>query len=229
MVNSKRADSSFSGNYTDDELLMLSGLQHVAFCKRQWALIHLEKQWRENYHTARGEVFHERAHLAGYSTSGSVRSMRAVKLVSYRLGLRGEADVVEFWEDDGGGWAKNGKRYSVRPVEYKVGKAKSEDWDRVQVCAQALCLEEMYDCTVDEGVLFYGKTRRREVVPLSPSLRARVEEAANEIHELFEARKTPNPTKLSRCSRCSLNDICMPKATAFRVESYWKKEGLLPR
>ena len=123
--------------YDDDELLSLSGLQHIAYCERQWALIHLEQMWDESYDTVRGALFHERVHLEGYSAAKGVRSERGYRLVSRRLGIAGIADVVEFVE---GG---DGIEGLVRPVEYKVGKPKIEAWDRIQVCAQALCLEEM--------------------------------------------------------------------------------------
>lgn len=216
--------------YDDYDLLMLSGLQHIAYCERQWALIHVERQWQENYHTAQGELFHERAHLAGYSSAGATRTLRAVKIVSHYLGLTGEADVVEFTEDPKGSFMIGSTAYLLRPVEYKVGTPKVEDWDRLQVCAQAMCLEEMHQCHIDEGALFYGKTRRREVVTLDSELRERVKKYSSRMHELFEKKITPKAKKSSRCKRCSLEDVCLPSAYVGRVSTYWRDSGVsLPK
>ena len=209
--------------YAEDEMLSLSGLQHLAYCERQWALIHLEQLWAESFDTVHGELFHERAHLEGYSVSGGVRSERGYRLVSHRLGIVGVADIVEF--SGGSAAGAEGSTGSVRPVEYKVGKPKVEDWDRVQLCAQAMCLEEMLGRVVGQGDLFYGATRRRERVDIGDDLRQRVSALALRMHELFELGKTPAAITGSKCKRCSLVDVCLPEAFGRDVRSYWKEAG----
>ena len=213
--------------YTDDDLLGLAGLQHLAFCERQWALIHLECQWADSYDTARGDIFHERAHLEGYSSRKSVRSERGLRLVSYRLGLSGIADIVEFIEDDQGVVLDGGGCCRLMPVEYKVGKPKIEDWDRIQVCAQALCLEEMFGCLIPEGCLFYGETRRRERIVLDDSLRDKVENLTQRMHQLFESQAMPRAIRSSHCKRCSLMDICLPEMFSAKAAEYWEAEGFV--
>lgn len=216
--------------YSEDEMLMLSGLQHFAFCERQWALIYLEQQWADSYDTARGDLFHERVDTKGYSSGKGIRAVRAMRLESYELGIYGIADIVEFGEVSGieasGDKNDADNRPSVRPVEYKVGKPKAEDWDRIQLCAQALCLEEMYGCTIDEGAIFYGETRHREKVPCDRRLKMRVAHLAQRMHKLFDEQITPSAQKKSRCRRCSLLDICLPEAGgSVTVEEYWRQEG----
>ena len=205
--------------YADDELLPLSGLQHIAYCERQGALIHLEQIWDESYDTVRGSLFHERVHLEGYSAAKGVRSERGYRLVSRSLGIAGIADVVEFAADG------DAAKAVVRPVEYKVGKPKIEEWDRIQVCAQALCLEEMLGCAVGQGDLFYGATRRRERVVLDDALRERVAGLALRMHELFERGETPRAVRGSKCRRCSLADSCLPEAFDHDAVAYWKEAG----
>ncbi|MEG0016886.1 MAG: CRISPR-associated protein Cas4 [Raoultibacter sp.] len=201
--------------YDDGDLLALSGLQHLAYCERQWALIHIEQQWADSFDTVRGDLFHERVHTEGYTAVRGVRAERGVRLASRRLGIAGVADIVEF--------SSGGDCLTVRPVEYKVGKAKIEDWDRFQVCAQALCLEEMYGCTVGEGALFYGETRRREAVLLDGSLKSEVERLSMRMHELFDAQRTPRAVKGAKCRRCSLADICLPEISEHDAVSYWNE------
>ena len=204
--------------YDEDDLLALSGLQHIAYCERQWALIHIEGQWADSYDTVRGDLFHERAHTEGYSTSRGVKAVRSMRVVSRRLGIAGVADIVEFSD----GVPPAGL---VCPVEYKVGKPKVEDWDRLQVCAQALCLEEMFGCHVDEGALFYGETRRRERVVLDGELRCCVESLAYRMHELFASGFTPLGQKGPKCRRCSLVDVCLPEAFGCDVDVYWAERS----
>lgn len=200
--------------YGEDDLLALSGLQHMAFCERQWCLIHLEQSWTENADTLRGQYFHERVDTAGYSSARGVRSERGVRLVSRHLGLYGVADIVEF----GGG----GHPASVMPVEYKVGKPKIQDWDRIQLTAQAMCLEEMYDVGISEAALFYGETRRRERVVLGEALRTSVVKLAARMHELYESGMTVLSEYAPRCRRCSLVDSCLPEALSLDVGRYWR-------
>jgi CRISPR-associated exonuclease Cas4 len=208
--------------YTEDDLLPLSGLQHFAFCERQWALIHLEQQWDENRLTADGRLLHERVHEQTEELRQNLLVVRGLPLQSFRLGLAGQADVVEFSRvaseqvpglarlEGRAGW------WSVEPVEYKRGKAKRAAWDRVQLCAQALCLEEMFSVSIKHGCLFYGTNRRRNVVPLSRDLRTQTEFLAYRMQQLFALRQTPAPVFMAGCARCSLKERCLPERLAAR-------------
>lgn len=184
----------------DSDDLPISGLQHLAFCPRQWALIHLEQVWAENQLTAEGRILHERADLPGETRRGNVRTVRGMWLRSEHLGLNGRADVVEF-------------RPEPYPVEYKRGKAKPTDCDLVQLCAQALCLEEMLGVPVPQGAFFYGMPRRRMEVLFTEELRSRTTSLAATMRELYRARLTPAATPGPHCRRCSLVHLCMPEAT----------------
>lgn len=203
--------------YGDDDLLALSGLQHLAYCERQWALIHLEQIWTDNADTLRGDFFHERVDTKGYTHVADVRAVREVRLVSRKLGLYGIADIVEYdWE--------NADR-PLRPIEYKAGKPKVEDWDRVQLAAQAMCLEEMYGAAISRAALFYGRTRRRDWVDIDEDLRLRVAVLAERAHELASDARTPKVVASSRCKRCSLADECVPNVLDKSVKAYWKRQG----
>lgn len=192
-----------------DEALPLSGLQHFAFCPRQWALIHLEQAWAENRLTTEGRLLHERADLPGQSRRHELRTVRGLRLESRRLRLTGRADVVEFHPEP-------------FPVEYKRGKRKPTDCDLVQLCAQALCLEEMLDTSVTGGAIFYGEPRRRLGVAFTSELRARTETLAATMHSLYAARDTPPAEPGPYCKSCSLNDICLPTATAsMQIAARW--------
>lgn len=204
-------------SYTDEELLMLSGIQHFAFCPRQWALIHVEQQWQENVRTFEGRSLHERVDDPLFTESrGTMLVCRSLPLVSYTLGLYGVADVVEFHQSPDKTPAtiqlpgKEG-HWLLYPVEYKRGKPKPDDRDAVQLCAQAICLEEMLGANLAEGSLFYGQTRRRQIVTLDESLRQRVAELAEGMHSLFEQGVTPPPQKTRACAECSLVELCLPK------------------
>lgn len=200
-------------NYSEDEFLLLSGIQHFAFCPRQWALIHIEQQWAENVKTIEGQHLHERVDDPFYKdSSNELIVWRSLNLISYKLGLTGRADVVEFKRSDTGiklpGKAGNWTPY---PVEYKRGKPKPDERDEVQLCAQAICMEEMFGAEIPEGALYYGEIRRRTVVQISLDLRAKVENYANEMHRLFEHGITPGPVYKPHCKSCSLVEICLPK------------------
>lgn len=193
--------------------IMLSALQHYAFCPRQCALIHLEQVWQENSHTALGRLMHETAHEGSRRMRDGVKVVTDLELHSSRLGLHGRADVVEFHRD-GAGW----KPY---PVEYKKGRPhKGTDADDVQLCAQALCLEEMLDVSIPEGALFYGEARRRRVVVFDEVLRKRTEEVALAVRSLLESGVTPLPQELPWCNACSLNVWCMPELFDETASSY---------
>jgi CRISPR-associated exonuclease Cas4 len=195
--------------YTEDDLLPLSALQHLIFCERQCALIHIEQAWAENLFTAEGRIMHERVHEEGSESRGTIRIEHGVPLRSLRLGLIGKADVVEFHRREGDSW-------QPFPVEYKRGKPKKDDSDRVQLCAQALCLEEMLDVEVSEGALFYGKNRRRAGVVFDDALRKETEETAVRLHELIASGRTPKPVYTKRCDTCSLAGMCLPKTVGKR-------------
>jgi CRISPR-associated exonuclease Cas4 len=198
--------------FDEDDLLPLSGLQHLVFCERQWALIHIEQAWSENRLTAEGRELHERTHEAGSENRPGLRIARGLLLRSLRLGLSGQADVVEFRAAaSGAALPEEAGFWQPFPVEYKRGRPKPDDCDRAQLCAQALCLEEMFGCTVPEGALFYGTPRRRQDVAFSSSLRERTERLAARMHELYRARATPPEPYSPKCDKCSLLGCCMPK------------------
>lgn len=192
--------------YTEDDLLPLSALQHLLFCERQCALIHVEQLWAENRLTVEGRHLHERADSSAAGTRGDVRTVRTLPLRSFRLGLAGRADVVEFHADPTGGPAR------PFPVEYKRGRPKRDDSDRVQLCAQALCLEEMLGVPIAAGALFYGTTRRRLDVAFDAALRCTVETSAARLHALVASGVTPRAVREPKCDNCSLLDLCVPDA-----------------
>ena len=216
---------SNGAQFSDEELVQLSGLQHLAYCERQWALIHLEDRWTENRFTVEGNIMHERSDEADTEVRNDVRIARGLRLRSLRLGLVGKADVVEFHriEDrsDEGSTIKGIRLEGASglwrpfPVEYKRGRPKSGSCDEIQLCAQALCLEEMLDAPVRQGALFYGQPRRRRQVELDDSLRQETERLSHRLHELMEEGRTPPPPKdRQRCRNCSLRSACLPDAAA---------------
>ena len=190
--------------FDEDDLIPISALQHYVFCVRQCALIHLEQAWSDNRLTAEGRIMHERTHEEASESRGAVRIERGVALRSLKLGLVGKADVVEFHRTENGSW-------QPFPVEYKRGRPKIEDWDRVQLCAQALCLEEMLGVTIPQGAIFYGLPRRREMVNFDATLRAKTQQAATAVRNLLERGTTPEPEYRKRCDNCSMVDLCLPK------------------
>lgn len=198
--------------YSEDEWLALSGIQHYAFCPRQWALIHIEQQWSENVLTIQGDLAHKRAHNKTISEKrGDTLTVRGLEVCSCTLGLVGQCDVVEFQKDNDG-IALCGEEgfWRVAPVEYKNGRSKQIEADRMQLCAQAICLEEMLCCQINEAYLYYHKTRSRERVELSPELRDSTQKAANEMHKLFKRTCIPSIRKKSACQSCSIKNSCLP-------------------
>lgn len=211
--------------------MLLSGIQHFAFCPRQWALIHIEQQWTDNYLTASGRILHDKAHdERKFEKRGGCLTVRALKLFSARLGISGECDVVEFHENKHGIPIKNYEGlFLPYPVEYKRGKPKIDDCDRLQLCAQAICLEEMLGCKIAAGALFYGEPRRRETVDFTEEIRNKVENATESMHMLFKRQHTPKVQSGKHCSSCSLKDECIPKLSKKSeqsVEKYYE-DGLL--
>ncbi len=197
-------------SYGEDDLLPLSALQHLIFCERQCALIHIEGLWLENRLTVEGKHLHERADAGGHETRGAIRTARGLALRSLRLGLIGKADIVEFHA--GGGVSPD----RVVPVEYKRGRPKASDADRVQLCAQAMCLEEMLGVVVAEGALYYGTPRRRTDVPMDASLRQTTEHAAERLHALVRSGSTPLAEREAKCDSCSLLPRCLPRSSGRR-------------
>ncbi len=182
------------------------------FCRRQWALIHIEQQWEDNYRTVDGQIMHRNVHDETFHEKrGDVIITRAMAVSSSELGLSGECDVVEFHKDSKGveifGFDGN---YSVTPIEYKRGSPKETLTDAVQLAAQAMCLEEMLCCNIPFGYLFYGETRRRRIIDLDAELRQQVKKAAEEMHELYRRSYTPKVRRSRSCNACSLKNICLP-------------------
>ena len=209
--------------YEPDDCLMISGLQHFRFCRRQWALIHIEQQWAENLRTVEGELMHERAHDEGLRESrGDTIITRSLRVYSLTLGLSGQCDVVEFRRSaQGVPLAGHDGLWLPYPVEYKRGKPKDDGCDELQLCAQAMCLEEMLCCDIPKGALYYGETHRRSEVELTPELRDRVRSMLKEMHELYGRGYTPLVKPTKGCNACSLKELCLPKLMRGRsVSSY---------
>jgi CRISPR-associated exonuclease Cas4 len=205
--------------YCEDELLQLSALQHFVFCPRQCALIHIEQLWEENRFTAEGRIMHEDVHEEGIENGKDVRIERGIPLRSLELGLSGKADVVEFRK------AAGVKGRIVFPVEYKRGKPKPDHSDKVQLCAQAMCLEEMLKTHIPAGALFYGKTRHRFNVEFNEDLRQETKDMARSLHAFISAGNTPEAVYSSKCGACSLIEQCLPESIAHHksVSLYLKK------
>lgn len=191
--------------FAEEDMLPLSGLQHLQFCARQFALIHVEQLWEENRLTAEGRLMHERADSEQDEWCDGIRICRGMRIRSLRLGLAGRTDVVEFHPTGRG-------PMQPRPVEYKRGRPKPGPEDRVQLCAQALCLEEMLGQPVPEGDLYYGTQRRRQVIAIDAQLRAETEALAARMHGLYRDRMTPKAAYAPKCDNCSLLALCMPRS-----------------
>ena len=213
-------------HYSDPDLLPLSGLQHFAFCRRQWALIHIENQWQENLRTAEGHLLHRRAHdEAARERRGNTLILRGLPIVSHTLGLSGQCDVVEFHLTPEGVPLRGEEgQWLPFPVEYKRGRPKEHRADELQLCAQAMCLEEMLCCAVPAGALFYGEPRRRTAVEFSPELRQMVRDFSEEMHQYARRGHTPRAKPAKSCNACSLKDLCLPQLTRRgSVSAYFKQ------
>lgn len=196
-------------NYPDDDLLALSGIQHFAFCPRQWALIHIEKLWAENVLTVEGQFLHEKADDPFFTeTRQGVRTVRALPVISKELGLQGVIDVMEIADTE------PGQTPQMTIIEYKRGRPKPDERDEVQLCAQAICVEEMRGGSMQYGFLFYGQTRRRVQVDYSTELRQKVKEYAFQMHEIYSSGKTPSAAGSKKCRNCSMSDLCVPELAA---------------
>ncbi len=205
--------------YSEDDLLMLSALQHILFCERQCALIHIEQQWEENIFTVEGNIMHEKVHDSGNESRGNIKIARSVPVRSLSLGISGIADVIEYHKDiDTGKWIPY-------PVEYKRGKPKEHRADEVQLCAQAICLEEMQKIKISRGSLFYGKTRRKMEIIFDDELRNLTLDTSEKLHLLIKNGETPPAKYEKKCKACSLFNVCMPQLSdkKYSVEKYMTK------
>ncbi len=226
---------------TEDDFFQISALQHYVYCPRQCALIHVEGAWRENVFTVRGDILHEKVDADTYETRGAVKTVRGLKIHSFRLGISGRCDVVEFRAkreketftsaepapaDEGKGRLLQSEAndegdlypgtFTIIPVEFKSGKPKDDISDKVQLCAQALCLEEMLNTAVKHGAFFYAKIRRRVQVEIDNELRKQTEEIIANVRDLITNKRTPAAVYSAKCRNCSLEPICMPKAMSDR-------------
>lgn len=209
--------------FKEEAYLQLSGLQHFAFCRRQWALIHIEDQWAENVRTVDGSLMHERVHDQEFRESrGDRLTVRGLAIHSAELGISGQCDAVEFFKDPSGVTLRGREGlWLPYPVEYKRGRPKEHDADKLQLCAQAICLEEMLCCSVPEGALYYGEPHRRTVVDFTPQLRDQVRDSLAEMHRLYQRQYTPKVRPSKSCSACSLKEQCLPKLmNRKKVEEY---------
>ena len=215
-------------NHPEEAFLQLSGLQHFRFCRRQWALIHIEQQWAENFRTVDGELMHRNAHDAGFQESrGELYVTRSVSVFSPTLGVSGQCDVLEYHRGDAG-IPLRGKEglWQPYPVEYKRGRPREDTGDALQLCGQALCLEEMLCCPIPEGALYYGEIRRRVAVPFTDELRIEVRRMLEEMHELYQRGHTPKVKPGKHCNACSLKDLCLPKLMKARSVAAYLKDAM---
>ena len=210
-----------------EEYILISGIQHFAFCPRQWGLIHIEGLWSENYLTAQGRLLHEKVDDPWFNElrKGKIVS-RSMPIRSDTLKMQGVADIVELIEDKEG-VAVPGRAglWAIYPVEYKRGKPKSEDCDRLQLCTQAMCLEEMLKTNIPRGEIFYGQIRRRNEVEFDENLRNDVVRLAEEMHRMLAENELPSGKNEKKCRACSLVEDCHPEWNnlAHRVDSYIEK------
>lgn len=214
--------------YAEDDYLMLSGIQHFVFCRRQWALIHMEQQWEENLRTVDGSLMHERVHDSGFHEKRKDTIItRGMAVSSARLGISGECDAVEFHRcKDGVSIFGREGTYSVLPIEYKRGEPKQDDCDVLQLTAQAMCLEDMLCCEIPFGYLYYGKTKRRFKVEFDEALRQKTERILQEMHELYHRRHTPKGKRTKACNACSLKNICLPVLCSSKSVTSYLQEML---
>jgi CRISPR-associated exonuclease Cas4 len=200
--------------FSPDDLIQISALQHVLFCERQYALIHLEQIWAENRFTAEGEVLHERVHREGHESRRTFREEYGMPVRSLEWGLTGKCDLVEIWLGD------DGKPARVNPVEFKRGRDKESDVDRVQLCAQVLCLEELLGVTVEKGQLYYFQDHRRKDVAIDAELREKTAGLIQQIRAIQESSESPKAVYEKRkCDNCSLVELCMPKSVGNGAKS----------
>ena len=223
------------GLFPEDDYIMISALQHYVFCPRQCALIHVEDLWQENLFTVRGNILHEKVDSDTYETRGSVKTVRGLRIHSRRLGISGRADVVEFYSKNG-----SGSQLAAMPVEFKAGQPKKDQSDQIQLCAQALCLEEMLGVPVKQGAFFYARIRRRVKVDMTPDLQEKTQATISAVRELVTTGKVPRLNELlqqsglttsaflKKCARCSLLEACQPKAMRERRRQQYLEDLYSP-
>ena len=198
--------------YKEEDFLQLSGIQHFAFCRRQWALAYIELQWQENVRTVEGKILHENAHdVSMKEKRGDLLIVRAMPIHSWEMGVSGECDVVEFHKvKDGIQLAGKEGLYKAVPVEYKRGRPKTDDSDILQIAAQAMCLEEMFQTSIPEGAIYYITSHRRYSVPFTEELRNLVKETIHKIELFRRSFSIPLAEKEAKCRACSLREHCRP-------------------
>lgn len=209
--------------YNEEDYLQISGLQHFCFCRRQWALIHIEQLWAENLRTVEGNILHEKAHDSSLREKrGKLLITRDMRVFSPNLGISGDCDVVEFRQDPQGVPLRGLEgKWLAYPVEYKHGSPREDHANELQLCAQAMCLEEMLCCEIPEGALYFGETRHRVPVVFTEALRQEVKDSLLEMHRLYERQHTPKVRPTKSCNACSLKELCLPKLMKVRsVRSY---------
>ena len=212
--------------YREEDFLLLSGLQHFCFCRRQWALIHIEQLWQENLETVEGNIVHEHCHNeAFFEKRGDILVTRGMRIFSRTLGVVGQCDVVEFYKNNSGALLSGHVgRWMPYPIEYKRGKIKSIDADRLQLCGQAICLEQMLGVCISKGAIYYHETNRREEVVFTDELREQVSKLLCEMHNYYLRGYTPVTKPKSGCKACSLRDLCLPVICMKKdVDSYYNR------
>ena len=202
--------------YSEDNFIKISALQHYVYCPRQCGLIHVEDAWNDNLFTVRGNILHEKVDTDTYETRGTIKTIRGLRIHSFRYGLVGRCDVVEFKQ------TKNGEE--VLPVEFKSGKPKADLSDKVQLCAQVFCLEEMLKAKISKAAFFYGKIRRRNIIDIDDELRSQTESIISNVREIVSKKIIPTAVYESKCRNCSLQSICQPKAMNKRKLQNYIKE-----
>lgn len=194
------------------DYLQIAGIQHFVFCRRQWALIHIEQQWAENYFTIDGSIKHAVVDSGNAEKNGTKRILRSLRVVSHALQIQGVCDVVELISDRRGAYfSKYDDTYRVYPVEYKRGKPKDTESDVLQLVAQTICLEEMMGVDISEGAIFYFETRHREIIEITSDLREKIKQIVAEMNQYYQRKYTPRVRKTKKCRACSLKDICLPE------------------
>jgi CRISPR-associated exonuclease Cas4 len=213
-------------SYQEEEYLLISGIQHFCFCRRQWALIHVEQQWQENLKTTEGNIIHEKCHDDAFEEKrNDLIVARGLRVASHEMGVTGQCDVVEFTQGETGAYLADRKGFwKPYPIEYKRGHSKSIDADRLQLCCEAMCLEEMLGVSILEGALFYAETHRRENVIFDELLRDKVKKMLLEMHHCFSRGYTPKMKPRAGCNSCSLRETCLPQLCGNKsVKKYYQE------
>lgn len=205
--------------YAEDDYLQISGFQHFSLCRRRWALIYIENQWEDNRWTTAGRIMHKKAHDGSIAEKrGESIIVNSLKVASKKLGISGECDIVQLLKDDEGVYLPKYKgKYKIYPIEYKRGKGQSVEADSVQLCAQAICLEEMLCCSIEIAALFYGASHRRTEIELTDKLRQKVKKYSIEMHKTYYSKRTPKAIISRFCNQCSLKDICLPELGGLKI------------